>query len=860
MHETSCHLHFGALTRFNAIASLAVMSAVQIEVPCPSKSPSLIKPPRKRRRRAPATGAAADCFTCSDSGVKCDRRRPYCSQCLDKERSCAGYKTTLTWGIGVASRGKLRGLSLPVLNTQHTVYAAGAALCKRKRSSAQGQPAIVQAHFASTVQPEHISHPSPASASSESFLLTERKQDVSPVAKAVAISPWQSSPSSNTPPSLVATSFNSVLPAHSPSQRSCWTLQHPSSYDQSPRHHVAHPSLTSGVGDTENDMASTYPIPSSVSHYTSAPLSYPEYRPPPVNSPSSYENASSIRWTPNDFESCNIPSTTQQKLGHVLEAEARASSTSADMLDDMRSTQSELRDEGNGQEVLIGNQCTRVDARRSDAIQNSSAFNDSALDPGLSLSIIGIASIGKTARMRYLISYFAEVISPVIVAFDSPSNPYRTHMLRLASESETLQHAISALSASNLRQRKETGALSTGRTDPARRSSMAHLTLTDKSWQSEAGDLSAQDQLREENFHKGFSIRSLNAQLADPSLRKDDSILATLLILCLFHACDSGVAKFQIQFAGVKKLLSVRGQGASMQTDETAWITRMFTWFDAMSATVNDREGQLRGVHVEDRVLSEEDWTLESLAGCDGRLFKTISRLGGLNVLSQKKFTSPDDTQIRAGNALPFSAYSRLEDIDWAAEGFVKSTPACCTPTRRFWHEWEEVRHSLGTWQAHPTTSYPPPGPELCPLAPYQQEDLTNISESFRYSALLYIERLASPQAASSDLNIQAWVQQSLSFIKRVRSDVYLLWPLFITGSECVSETDRRIIRERCLDIQRDSGFVNNYSCLEVLEKIWNEKTPSSPHDRACTPETANGFRFASLMKLGGDQGEYMVV
>ena len=69
---------------------------------------------RKRRRRAPTGGASDDCFTCSKRGVKCDRRRPYCSQCLEVGNECSGYKTQLTWGVGVASRGKLRGLSLPI--------------------------------------------------------------------------------------------------------------------------------------------------------------------------------------------------------------------------------------------------------------------------------------------------------------------------------------------------------------------------------------------------------------------------------------------------------------------------------------------------------------------------------------------------------------------------------------------------------------------------------------------------------------------------------------------------------------------------------------------------------------------------
>jgi hypothetical protein len=70
--------------------------------------------PRKRRRRAPATGASEDCFACRKRNVKCDRRRPYCGPCIELGKECTGYRTTLTWGVGVASRGKLRGLSLPI--------------------------------------------------------------------------------------------------------------------------------------------------------------------------------------------------------------------------------------------------------------------------------------------------------------------------------------------------------------------------------------------------------------------------------------------------------------------------------------------------------------------------------------------------------------------------------------------------------------------------------------------------------------------------------------------------------------------------------------------------------------------------
>lgn len=82
----------------------------------PAVAPSIM--PCRKRRRTPVTGAACDCFTCIGQNIRCDRKRPYCSPCLERGKDCAGYKTTLTWGFGVASRGKLRGMSLPIAGSQ----------------------------------------------------------------------------------------------------------------------------------------------------------------------------------------------------------------------------------------------------------------------------------------------------------------------------------------------------------------------------------------------------------------------------------------------------------------------------------------------------------------------------------------------------------------------------------------------------------------------------------------------------------------------------------------------------------------------------------------------------------------------
>ena len=484
------------------------------------------------------------------------------------------------------------------------------------------------------------------------------------------------------------------------------------------------------------------------------------------------------------------------------------------------------------------------------------------------LPFSGAHAIGQTPRMQYLINYYSEVISPVIVAFDGPSNPYRSYILRLASGSETLQHAISALSASNLRQRRESGELSTGKTDPARRSSMAHLTLTDKAWQSAPGfNLSVEEQRKEENYHKNATVHLIQQQFADPSQHRDDSVLATLLVVCLFHICESGVAKFKTHFAGAKKLLGMRETASIMKSKEAKWFARMFTWFDAMTATVNDREGQMQDGFLDLSSLADEDWTLENLAGCDGKLFKIMANLSRLNILSQKGGLDAGAAVGAAGTASCSFPMSTPEHSYWPSfdrDSWTTGATSGAYPTSnesypsihtQYGREWHDTYNALTSWMLD-TSPYSSGCHDVPALSPDQQLDLLNISQSFRFSALIYMERLALPHVSSSDARIQNWVQKSLYHIRLVRSDVYLLWPLFVTGSECVTAADRQIIRERCLDIQKDSGFSNNASCLKLLEEIWI----SCPNP-AGNVRQPSGFRWRLAIQANvSDGGEYIVV
>lgn len=823
--------------------------------------------PRKRRKRAPAPGAADDCFTCSTRSLKCDRRRPYCTQCLNDGKDCAGYKTQLTWGNGVASRGKLRGLSLPVAGTQKLAAPNSPTKSKRRPSQAHSSESILKS--AAVPRPDNGAAPAhlvflPDSATAgghSGFLDRSNFSRSDPIPYTTSAMSW--------PPST-ATAGIKTEPIDLPyTATSSTTLTSPLD------------SFTFGgglgpqVGYSASDRVSpsSYSAPSPESAHFGRVMSHGSVGVPTTlagysMSPqlvSPYENPFAdggqfpFQQSHDDSYGRHDPYVHALNLQHLdptLE-EHRAPPVQEEI--------EELPRDDFEDESVVVDEDSRV------------GFPLEAINYHLSVSpFAGVGAVGKTPRMQYLINYYTEVISPVIVAFDGPSNPYRTQILQLAARSETLQHAISALAASNLRQRRETGALSTGKTDPARRSSMAHLSLTKEPWHN-TNPLSPQEQAREESLHKGIAIQSLNRQLADPIFRKDDSILATLLILCLFHICDSGVAKFQTQFAGVKKLLSLRKNDLGLDTKETKWFTRMFTWFDAMTATVNDREGQLQGEHVDVSALSDEEWALENLAGCDGQLFKTIAQLGRLNVLSQGKPVEDNPTIIsRPLPRMPFGSnldYNNFDGNGWMRmvedESLFANKSNDADVKTQFWREWREMRHALQTWRLD-TTIFDSSSPEAPYLSLDQRIDLANISESFRYAALLYTERLAHPTVPSTDPCIRSWVQRCLVFIKAVKSDVYLLWPLFITGSECVDDLDRAVIRERCLDIQKDSGFLNNKSCLELLEKVWQRtddrrRNGSVPvmKVRADIPEHVDnetGFRFTTIMRMENNEGEYIVV
>ncbi|KDN63083.1 hypothetical protein CSUB01_00157 [Colletotrichum sublineola] len=811
---------------------------------------------RKRRRRAPAGGAADDCFTCSKRNVKCDRRRPYCSQCLEIGNECSGYKTQLTWGVGVASRGKLRGLSLPVAKAPPV-----AGVSKKSPARPRTNSIATTATWAdiedmsrrksrdeARFSPEHIvSTPTTPFAPNFDILSMSHPEH----APSMTTGHWNTVSYSNSLPNdgpnyrklgshlgpipisgALSSSLDSVSDADYLSP-----MSHSYSRDDIPFLHS--PNVMYDGYSTHGSPVPQSPISAILINQRGVPTSCPSL----VYAPS--EHSSSLTSHMDNFES-HLSQKLMRECDTLSIPEMDAYSTSCN----------------SNSNVWTSPPPEEMSPHHSDhqaTAQWPTMFEPQAVHVNSDL----------IAKMPFFMDYYKNIMCPSMVFIDGPSNPYREHILHLATSSRSLQHAICALSACNLRMKRK---LSLGQDTRE----LSEKLMAEKSTSESMADGQPDDQsLSEEYQHRNLAVHLLNQQLNDPVKSSHDSVLATILLLCHYRMVESGIAKFHTQFAGVKKILSIRRSQNMALSRDSAWMEAIFTYFDAISASINDRETQLNstfhGVMPDAQLLPPG---AENLVGCDRELFKTISKLGRLNLLSQHRSVqnlanSTSRSQSPLGSPLGHAFKGNLNGMQqqqqqqqqhhqqmgdiyglsshrFDGNGFgsvlddeFMSSSLCSSATyddhrNNFWREWKEARLALQSWEfdsARVHASLPSPATTA------HVRDLGSLSEAFRYAALLYTERLVSPNVPSTHSNFQNLVSQVVYYATSLeagsQAEKFLLWPLFVAGSECVNELQQNIVRSKCRDIMARSGYMNNLAALDVLERLWagewKDSEPRSP-------------------------------
>ncbi|KAG8626213.1 hypothetical protein KVT40_005158 [Elsinoe batatas] len=850
------------------------------DVQAPALEPKNNAAPRKRRRRAAASGAAEDCFTCRKRSTQCDRKRPYCSQCLETGKECSGYRTTLTWGVGVASRGKLRGLSCPVAGRPVAEVKTEPQAHRRKTSSASttsnGNDSNLSSSLPNGQSTFNFASSLPTLPESQPIKIEHPRQHLPPPALRLDIPAmaqgWPAAPFAH--PMMHQDLQRGSYPP-SPMHLGIPPMQQPF---LSPGHDSAFPTSAHSVTTfSETGFMTPHEFPPTPASYT-----FSEQLPPyPYSSvdslPPSLDSAVLATDMQSSYQS-NSPlyhNGSPHSTGHGSEHSYHDPMTNMDRTPQPSVVAEEFRTHEPipppaHDEVFQQFEMT-IDDIMSTQDQQEEKPEHQGMELQLTRPVYNNQFFHLSSRMQSLLDFYDKHICSVLVAFDGPTNPYRAHVLSLATHNEGLQHAIAALATNNIRMRSQKHLQAPGFVEEL--SEEGPNALKDRSEPSP-----------EETLYKAMSIDQLNMQLAHPGSVDDDSVLATLLILCLFHVCDSGFSKFKTQLAGVQKLLQLRGPAG--QSGFIGWVQMFFTWFDVMSSTVNDRETEIENDSFDMLDFSTDLGALEQFSGCDGRLFKLIARLGRLNLLAQDRpvrnkkptadapATKHYQNQWRqpARNMTPRAVkpddYYRMDGNGWTtplddyeSDSFMPSTYQYPDSRTEFWTEWHDIRSRLQSWSMDYNSIPGPSAPSgtnssSSSLGP-EQRDLVHINESFRSSALLYTERLASPHLPSSAPNFQQLVAQGLFHITALSItscvNKFLLWPLFIIGTECVDPSHRATVRSRCVEIQRESGFFNNLSVLEVLERAWRE--PETSPDFGCAQQA---FKWRKAMDRV--DGEYIVV
>ncbi|PYI19544.1 hypothetical protein BO99DRAFT_422278 [Aspergillus violaceofuscus CBS 115571] len=99
------------------------------------------------------------CFQCTKRRIVCDRAEPTCQKCLKKGIECSGLGR-FRFGNGVATRGKLKGSSIPVLNVDPvSVYKQSVPIVSQIRWSHERKKRVRKSHASKPVSNAPVGAP-----------------------------------------------------------------------------------------------------------------------------------------------------------------------------------------------------------------------------------------------------------------------------------------------------------------------------------------------------------------------------------------------------------------------------------------------------------------------------------------------------------------------------------------------------------------------------------------------------------------------------------------------------------------------------------------------------------------------------
>lgn len=329
-------------------------------------------------------------------------------------------------------------------------------------------------------------------------------------------------------------------------------------------------------------------------------------------------------------------------------------------------------------------------------------------------------------ELKFILDYhFLEVSPRLCVDHTTMRNPYAQYILPLAVERPALLYACAALAACHFDVRLATPQL--------------HV-----------------DCLK----FRGKAMRRLQEQLWSETSAKDESNLATILMLTLSDICMGGFSNFEAHFAAAKRLIDLRGNNKT----EGAFVEQYLAWLNIMSATCTLRKPRFTIADTPSLIGGTGDWSYDVIP-CPVDQFEILTELVDL--------------------------YNSVHDFHNPATEL----------------QVQQMKARLLT----------------LPMHNERGEHWLHVTEAYRSAIALFAIRLfqlSTDEDEISWLTQNVFYHSKLTPASTGWAD-HLLWPLFYAGLEIRDSRRQEWIKGRAKLMQSSGGFRNVETVTNILDRVW---------------------------------------
>ncbi|RFU34827.1 hypothetical protein B7463_g1544, partial [Scytalidium lignicola] len=302
-----------------------------------------------------------------------------------------------------------------------------------------------------------------------------------------------------------------------------------------------------------------------------------------------------------------------------------------------------------------------------------------------------------------------------------------------------------------------------------------------------------------------------------------NSVLAAILILMTLDCTISASGNWSDHLGKAAAVLETWGGTAALESPRIRSQVSMLVWWDATLALISRQGATFPSSYFEYLVENEEQdgWSFYDLTGCPTELLILLMRL--VEMARQKELATS------------------MEYLTFAMEPVL------------------DVEQKLLSWNnifadnsdMTSTTSSEGDEEEYC-----QQQDRYHLAEAWRYSLLLYIQRVfkwdrQSHRRPSAILRlICSILEHTRNCRKTSQAQKQLLLPIFLAGAEARDENMRDTARSFCLWWGTRSRYGMFHSVSNLLEEYWTE-----PHYKNGKPTWWGSFLDEkSISRRAGDR------